>query len=161
MSVKYTAVSQSATGGDTIAVETKRVARLALSLRFLMSVNLTILVTVVALNTFLHFEFLKEDTRMAHMILWSPFNDAYQMMMVGIYAPWAAFAWKAAAKPQDHHMFIDLTIWSFFGHAGVMLVAALLMGGLEYWHLLGDVPMMILLAGLLLLFRPAKETCAP
>jgi len=85
----------------------------------------------------------------------------YQMMLAIIVGTWAVFLWRCAdsENPLEHVMFIDITIWVNLTHGILMGIGALIMGGNEYWHLVGDIPMLLYM-GLVTLYLRAGPTCS-
>jgi len=77
----------------------------------------------------------------------------YLQMILGVYATLGIFLLFASRKPLAHLSLIWFTVWSSIVHAGIM--------GAEAWgnpeqigHLWGDVPALLLLAGVLALLTP-------
>lgn len=101
-----------------------------------------------------------EGTILARLVLWRPFNIAYESMLVAIYVVWGVFLWRASENPLEHRSLIDFTIWANVAHAGVMLILALSIPG-ELIHLVGDVPFLTLIAVLLYAFRPRAQSVSP
>jgi hypothetical protein len=94
---------------------------------------------------------------LAAIIRWRPYNLAYEGMLVAVYTVWGLFLWRASHNPRQHRLLIDFTIAANFVHAGVMLVAAFVLPG-ETVHAVGDVALLVLIAGVLLWLRPRSET---
>ena len=69
-------------------------------------------------------------------------------MICGVYAVLGAFLIAAAKDPSSHRSLISFTIWSSLVHAGIMAVQAVT-DGHELGHLVGDVPALLLVAGVL------------
>jgi hypothetical protein len=87
-------------------------------------------------------------------------GEYYLQMICGIYATLGIFLIIAAREPSRHQSLIDFTVWSSVVHAVIMGVQAIT-DGHELGHLLGDVPALLLVAGVLwYLSRPAAETRA-
>lgn len=72
----------------------------------------------------------------------------YLQMICGIYAVLGAYLIAAARNPEAHASLIGFTIWSSFVHAGIMGLQALY-DAQERGHLIGDVPALLLVAGVL------------
>jgi hypothetical protein len=86
----------------------------------------------------------------------APFDSQYYAMIVGVYATLGVFLIRAAAKPTNHRSLIQFTIWSSVVHAVIMAVQAA-GNPMHKGHLLGDVPALLLVAGVLwFLTRGAK-----
>ncbi len=81
----------------------------------------------------------------------------YLQMICGVYAVLGAFLIAAARNPSEHRSLISFTIWSSVVHAGIMAAQAF-GDGHEHGHLLGDVPALLLVAGVLWFLSPGKET---
>ena len=87
-------------------------------------------------------------------------GEYYLQMICGIYATLGIFLIIAAREPARHQSLIDFTVWSSIVHAIIMGVQAVT-DGHELGHLIGDVPALLLVAGVLwYLSRPAAETHA-
>jgi hypothetical protein len=59
-----------------------------------------------------------------------------------------AFLIAAARNPSEHRSLISFTVWSSIVHAGIMAIQAMY-DGHEIGHLVGDVPALLLVAGVL------------
>lgn len=80
----------------------------------------------------------------------------YLQMICGVYAVLGAFLIAAARNPAANRSLISFTIWSSIVHAGIM--AAQAMGdGHETGHLIGDVPALLLVAGVLWFLSPERD----
>ncbi|HXJ37288.1 MAG TPA: DUF6632 domain-containing protein [Candidatus Eisenbacteria bacterium] len=77
----------------------------------------------------------------------APHDSQYFMMIVGIYATLGVFLLIASRDPQAHRSLIWFTVWSSVVHGGIMAVQS--MPAEHHGHLLGDVPALFLVAGLL------------
>jgi hypothetical protein len=77
-------------------------------------------------------------------------------MICGIYAVLGIFLIAAARDPAENRSLISFTIWSSVVHAAIMAVQAL-SDSLEYGHLVGDVPALLLVAGVLWFLSPTKK----
>jgi hypothetical protein len=80
----------------------------------------------------------------------------YLQMICGIYAVLGIFLIAAARDPAENRSLISFTIWSSVVHAAIMAVQAL-SDSLEYGHLVGDVPALLLVAGVLWFLSPTKK----
>ena len=81
--------------------------------------------------------------------VWHDGHGQYYLQMIcGIYAVLGAFLIAASRNPREHRSLISFTIWSSVVHAGIMAVQASL-DGHEAGHLVGDVPVLLLLAAVL------------
>ena len=80
----------------------------------------------------------------------------YLQMICGIYAVLGIFLIAAARNPAENRSLISFTIWSSVVHAAIMAVQAL-SDSREYGHLVGDVPALLLVAGVLWFLSPTKK----
>lgn len=89
---------------------------------------------------------------------WSPHQNEYEQMIIGIYATLGLFLILAAKNPLQNASLIWFTVWSSVVHATIMLFQALFNPG-EMPHLWGDIPALYLIALALgiLLSRAQKE----
>ena len=76
-----------------------------------------------------------------------PDDSQYFMMIVGVYATLGVFLLMAARDPQLHRTLIWFTVWSSVVHGAIMAVQS--MPAEHHGHLLGDVPALFLVAGVL------------
>lgn len=76
-----------------------------------------------------------------------PDDSQYFMMIVGVYATLGVFLLMAARNPQVHRSLIWFTVWSSIVHGATMAVQS--MPAEHHGHLLGDVPALFLVAGVL------------
>lgn len=76
---------------------------------------------------------------------WSPPQQEYEQMIVGIYATLGVFLILAARNPLANSSLIWFTVWSSVVHATIMLFQAFFSPG-ELMHLVGDVPALYLVA---------------
>ena len=67
------------------------------------------------------------------------------MMIVGVYATLGVFLLNAARNPQANLSLIWFTVWSSVVHAAIMAVQSF-GSGHHMGHLLGDVPVLLLVA---------------
>ena len=77
----------------------------------------------------------------------------YLQMICGVYAVLGVFLIRAAKQPSKHESLISFTIWSSLAHAGIMAAQAL-GDDMETGHLIGDVPALLLVAGVLWFLSP-------
>ena len=80
----------------------------------------------------------------------------YLQMICGVYAVLGAFLIAASREPAEHRSLIAFTIWSSVVHAGIM-AAQSISDAHETGHLIGDVPALLLVAGVLWYLSPAKR----
>jgi hypothetical protein len=80
----------------------------------------------------------------------------YLQMICGVYAVLGAFLIAAARNPSEHRSLISFTVWSSVVHAGIMAAQAIY-DGHETGHLVGDVPALLLVAGVLWYLSPEKQ----
>jgi len=86
--------------------------------------------------------------------IWHGGEGSYYLQMIcGVYAVLGAYLILAAKNPSEHRSLIGFTIWSSVVHAGIMGAQAL-GDGHELGHLIGDVPALLLVAGVLWYFSP-------
>lgn len=78
----------------------------------------------------------------------------YFQMICGIYAVLGIFLILAARNPAAYTSLISFTIWSSVVHALIMAVQSLY-DGHEIGHLLGDVPALLIAAGVLAYLMPS------
>lgn len=89
------------------------------------------------------------------LLRWGPYHKAYEGMIVAVYSVWGIFLWRASNSPLENKSLIDFTIWANLAHAVEMLVAAFVLEG-ESIHVMGDVLMVGLVAGVLYWLRPVS-----
>jgi FtsH-binding integral membrane protein len=81
--------------------------------------------------------------------LWHGGHGQYYLQMIcGIYAVLGVFLIAAARNPSENRSLISFTIWSSIVHAAIMAMQAVY-DGAETGHLVGDVPALLLIAGVL------------
>jgi hypothetical protein len=89
--------------------------------------------------------------------VWHGGDGTYYLQMIcGIYAVLGIFLIAAARNPAENRSLISFTIWSSVVHAAIMAVQAL-SDSREYGHLVGDVPALLLVAGVLWFLSPTKK----
>ncbi len=76
---------------------------------------------------------------------WGSGHSHYAMMIIGIYATLGVFLILASRHPEAHKSLIWFTVWSSMIHGGIMAAQAF-EDRSEYGHLLGDVPVLFLVA---------------
>ena len=87
-----------------------------------------------------------------------PHDSQYFMMIVGVYATLGVFLLVAASDPRAHRSVIWFTVWSSVVHGAIMAVQS--MPAEHHGHLVGDVPALFLVAGVLgglLLWSEAQD----
>jgi hypothetical protein len=92
---------------------------------------------------------------------WQPNQSDYEQMIVGIYATLGVFLVLASKAPREHRSLILFTAWSSLVHAGIMAVQAF-RDTADRGHLLGDVPVLVIVGVVLLVLMPssAKQAAA-
>jgi len=83
-------------------------------------------------------------------------GNYYLQMVCGIYAVLGIFLIAAARNPAASRSLIAFTIWSSVVHALIMAVQAL-SDTQEHGHLVGDVPALLVAAGILWFLSPKGE----
>jgi hypothetical protein len=87
--------------------------------------------------------------------MWHGGEGAYYFQMIcGLYAVLGIFLLLAARNPAAYTSLISFTIWSSVVHALIMAVQAIY-DGHELGHLLGDVPALLIAAGVLGYLMPS------
>ncbi|OUV62475.1 MAG: hypothetical protein CBC79_05060 [Gammaproteobacteria bacterium TMED119] len=81
----------------------------------------------------------------------------YLEMIISIYAVLGIFLLIAARDPLAHRSLISFTIWSSVAHGGVMAIQSF-DGEHNMGHLLGDVPALFIVAIVLAILTPAKQS---
>lgn len=87
---------------------------------------------------------------------WGHGHSHYLMMILGLYATLGVFLLIAARNPDAHKDIIWFTIWSSVVHAAIMGLQSLSDTG-EHGHLLGDVPVLVLVAIVLAALMPRSK----
>ncbi|SVB31215.1 uncharacterized protein METZ01_LOCUS184069 [marine metagenome] len=87
---------------------------------------------------------------------WDPAQPEYQQMILGVYATLGVFLVLASRDPSQHRSLILFTAWSSLVHGGIMLVQAI-RDTAEHGHLLGDVPVLIIVGIVLILLAPNTQ----
>jgi ABC-type Fe3+-siderophore transport system permease subunit len=83
----------------------------------------------------------------------------YLQMICGIYAVLGLYLIAAARNPSAYRSVISFTVWSSVVHAAIMAVQAL-GDAHEYGHLIGDVPALLIVAGVLWYLSPHGQDAA-
>ena len=86
---------------------------------------------------------------------WEPRQPEYEQMIMGVYATLGVFLIRAAREPLAHRSLIQFTIASSIVHAAIMAAQALV-DPTERANLLGDVPALFLVAGVLWYLLPKQ-----
>lgn len=84
---------------------------------------------------------------------WGHGHSHYLMMILGVYATLGGFLLLASKNPAAHTSLIWFTVWSSLLHAVIMAVQAL-SDDAERWHLIGDVPALLVVAIVLAALTP-------
>ncbi|WP_369602333.1 DUF6632 domain-containing protein [Hahella sp. SMD15-11] len=87
---------------------------------------------------------------------WSPAQPEYEQMIMGMYMTLGVFLVRAARNPLAHASLIWFAIWSSIVHGGIMLIQAML-DVTERANLLGDIPALFAVAGVLWYLMPGEE----
>ena len=80
----------------------------------------------------------------------------YFQMICGVYAVLGVYLIAAARNPSEHRSLISFTVWSTLVHAGIMAAQAIY-DRQEIGHLVGDVPALLLVAGVLWYLSSKKQ----
>ena len=80
----------------------------------------------------------------------------YLQMIMGIYATLGVFLLLAARDPLAHLSLIWFTVWSSIVHGAIMAVQSVARPG-HLGHLLGDVPALFVIAGVLAWLTPRQS----
>jgi hypothetical protein len=86
---------------------------------------------------------------------WGHGHSYHLTMLLGVYATLGVFLIIASRDPLAHKSLIWFTIWSSVVHAGIMAVQAL-SDPAEHGHLVGDVPVLVVVAIVLGVLMPRK-----
>ena len=87
---------------------------------------------------------------------WHTGHSDYPMMIVGVYATLGVFLILAARNPLAHLSLIWFTVWSSVVHAGIMAVESFA-NAANRGHLVGDVPALLVVAGVLAVLTPRRQ----
>ena len=89
--------------------------------------------------------------------VWHGGQGSYYLQMIcGVYFVLGLYLIRAARNPSEHASLIGFTIWSSVMHAVIMGVQAIT-DGHELGHLIGDVPALLLVAGVLGYLSPGTQ----
>ncbi|MGH8515870.1 MAG: DUF6632 domain-containing protein [Panacagrimonas sp.] len=93
---------------------------------------------------------------------WEPRQTEYEQMIQGVYATLGVFLVIAARRPREHRSLIQFTIWSSLVHGAIMAAQAT-HDHSEHANLVGDVPALFIMAGVLwfLLPRAGSDAALP
>jgi uncharacterized protein DUF6632 len=91
---------------------------------------------------------------------WQPHHLYYEEMIFGIYATLGVFLLLAARDPLRNTSLIWFTVWSSVVHGGIMTVQAL-SAPEHHGHLIGDVPVLFLVAIVLGVLMRRASASAP
>jgi hypothetical protein len=86
---------------------------------------------------------------------WGQGHSHYLMMILGVYATLGVFLLLAARDPRRHASIIWFAVWSSVVHAVIMAGQAW-HDGAERGHLLGDVPVLLVVAIVLAALMPGR-----
>lgn len=87
-------------------------------------------------------------------------GEYYYQMIVGVYFVLGIYLILAGKDPSQHRSLISFTISSSVVHATIMAVQAI-GDDSERGHLVGDVPALLLVAIVLWVLSPGKDSAAP
>jgi hypothetical protein len=91
---------------------------------------------------------------------YSYYMPHYLQMLLGVYATLGVFLLAASRNPLAHLSLIWFTVWSSVVHSGIMAVQSL--ANPEHMaHLWGDVPALLVVAGVLALLTPRYAAADP
>lgn len=90
---------------------------------------------------------------------WEPRQTEYEQMIQGIYATLGLFLVIASRRPREHRSLIQFTIWSSIVHAAIMAAQAT-HDHHEHANLIGDVPALFIMAGVLWFLLPSAASAA-
>lgn len=92
--------------------------------------------------------------------VWHGGEGSYYLQMIcGIYAVLGIYLIAAARNPAAYRSVISFTVWSSVVHAAIMAAQAL-GDAHETGHLLGDVPALLIVAGVLWYLSPPDQGAA-
>jgi len=83
----------------------------------------------------------------------------YLQMLAGVYAVLGIYLIKAASNPEQHLSLISFAVWSSVVH-GLIMGTQAISDPNEHGHLVGDVPAILLIALVLGMLAPRKESAA-
>ena|SRR5262245_13573458 len=88
--------------------------------------------------------------------IWGHGHSHYLMMIIGVYATLGVFLLIASRHPYAYKPIIWFTVWSSVVHAAIMSVQSLTDAD-ERGHLIGDVPVLLLVAIIFAVLTPRTE----
>ena len=91
---------------------------------------------------------------------WQPEQPEYEQMITVIYAVLGVFLIQASRNPFGHLSLIWFTVWSSLAHGAVMAWHAVYMPG-GWHHLVGDVPVLLIVAIALAALTPRRIPALP
>ncbi len=87
---------------------------------------------------------------------WLPAQPSLFQMILGIYATLGVFLLLAVREPAQHISLLWFTVWSSVVHAAIMAVHAVM--DRQMGHLFGDVAALVLVAAVIGLLMPRRQT---
>ncbi|WP_298252797.1 DUF6632 domain-containing protein [Bradyrhizobium sp.] len=87
---------------------------------------------------------------------WGHEHSHYAMMIVGVYATLGVFLLIASRDPLGSRSLIWFTVWSSVVHGAIMAVESI-QDPMEYGHLIGDVPALLVVAIVLAMLMPRSK----
>jgi hypothetical protein len=90
---------------------------------------------------------------------WGHGHSHYLMMIIGVYATLGVFLLLASRDPDASRSIIWFTVWSSVGYAAIMGLQSF-GDAAERGHLVGDVPALLLVALVLGVLAPRKNSAA-
>ncbi len=87
---------------------------------------------------------------------WHSGQSAYLQMILGIYFTLGVFLMIASRNPLAHRSLIWFTVWSSLVHGGIMGVQSFVYQN-QIGHLGGDVPALLIVAGVLAFLMPRES----
>ena len=90
---------------------------------------------------------------------WGTAGSQYLTMLLGVYATLGVCLIVAARDPMSNRGLVWFTVWANVAHALIMTAQALTIPG-EMGHLVGDVPALLLVAGVLAYLTPRGAAIA-
>jgi hypothetical protein len=90
---------------------------------------------------------------------WGTAGSQYLTMLLGVYATLGVCLIVAARDPMANRSLVWFTVWANVVHALIMTAQAVMLPG-QMGHLVGDVPALLLVAGVLAVLTPRGATIA-
>ncbi len=87
---------------------------------------------------------------------WHTGHSDYPLMIVGVYATLGVFLIIASRNPLENLSLIWFTVWSSLVHGGIMAIQSFSEPE-NHGHLLGDVPALLIVAGVLAVLTPRRQ----